>query len=423
MNKFLKNKILLITECTLRTIAMLCATGTLMQTFLSVVGFSESQIYLHATLIQAANVSSIVLFSHFADCKRPFLRTALVQLPNVILFLCLLPFCFLSEATTLSFILLTGVSLIQALFTGLNTVMEYKLPYYIHRASDYGTVQAILGIAIAAVTFGVGELLHFLETKFPYEQLMFYAFIIAALFALIASICPLFFTALTRKEFKGAEGGGDDEEGAVSSTDAGTEKVSVLAMFRRPIFYLLIPANLLRGFASGVVVVFATVALSLGYTADTTIRMVSLSAVAHLVACFLFGLVSRYLSPRISILVCCLTYFLIPLCLLGSVPLFLFAYFVIFLGKSVIDVAVPSLLVQAVDVDIAGPYNAWRMVLHNGGTMLATAIAPFLSPAALLIVTLVCGVLSGLLFFGLRILREASPTLLRGRPHLLRHKK
>ncbi len=421
MNKIQKNKLFYIPACALRSISVLCATGTLMQTFLSVVGFSESQIYLHATLVQAVNVSIILLCSHFADCKRPFLRSVWVQAAYGLLFLFYLPFCLRAEASVMAFVLLLGVALVQTVFYALNTVLEYKIPYYLYTATDYGTVQAVLGVIIGLSTFGIGELLNYLGTVMSYERLMLFAFIISAALCVTAGLFSFFFKALTKQEWSGKVSA--KSEGEPKTDEIEERAVSVSEMFRRPIFYLLIPANLLRGFATGAVTVFATIAISLGYGTELAPRMVSLSAIANLVACFLFGIASRYLSPRVSILVCSAFYLLIPLCLLGSSTLFLIAYVLIFFGKSVIDVAVPSLLVHAVDVEIAGPYNAWRMILHFGGTMLATAIAPFLSPAALLFSVLGCGLLSGVMFFSLRILRKASPTFLRGRPHLLRRVK
>ena len=404
MSRIQRNKVLAITVSVLRTLCILCATGTLFQTFLSSVGFSEKQIYLNATLVQAINVGTILLFSHFADGRRPHLRSALVQIPNGLLFFAYLPFCLGKGAD--SFVLLTAVSLLQSVCTALNTVCEYKLPYLLYRPTDYATVQAIVGVLSAAATLGVGELLHFLEARIPYERLMLYIFPIAALFLVLAGIASLFYSVSVKEK----------EEKTENSTK--TVRVSALSILRRPVFYLLLPANLMRGFASGVVTVLATVAISLGFGAELTTRMVSISAVANLVGCLLFGLVSRYLSPRLSILAGSLCFLLLPLCLEGSPLLFLLAYAVVYFGRSVVDVAVPSLLVCAVDADIAGPYNAWRMILHNGGTLLATAIASFLSPKLLLLLALVCSLVSGISFFALRLLRTSSPWLSR-KPHLL----
>ena len=415
MNKIRKNKALSITAAMLRTICVLCASGTLLQTFLATVGFTDGQIYLHATLVQAVNVSTILLFSHFADAKRPFLRSALVQIPNGLLFLALLPFCFTKGAGITAFVLLTAVSLLQSVLTALNTVCEYKFPYLLYRANDYSTVQAIAGVLSAAVTFFVGEALHYLAQTVSFSRLMLFAFLLSAVFMALAGGISLWFSPISRAERQGQVAASDGES---AHTEA--KKVPLRDVFRRPVFYLLVPANLLRGFASGTVAVLATVAIALGYQADLTTRMVSLSAVANLVACLLFGIASRFLSPRISIFAGSLCFLALPLCLLGSPTLFLVAYAVVFFGRGIVDVGVPSLLICAVDAEIAGPYNAWRMILHNGGTMLATAIAPFLSPTALLTVSLVASILSGVCFLSLGVLRRASPTLVSGRPHLFR---
>ena len=275
--------------------------------------------------------------------------------------------------------------------------------------------------SLSVVTFMVSE-----DAKvlfMPFDRVMFYAFILAAIFMVASGVLCFFYTAISRKEFRGEEITEEEEKEEPKVDEVSSKSVSIFELFRRPIFYLLVPANLLRGFATGTVTVFATIALSLGYNAETTTRMVSLSAIAHLAACFLFGIASRYLSPRVSILAGSLTYLLIPLCLMNSAPMFLLAYAIIFCGKAIVDVGVPSLMVQSVDVELAGPFNAWRMILHTGGMMLATSVAPLLSPTVLLFIALVCGVLSGILFFSLRLLRKASPTFLHGRPHLLRRIK
>ena len=406
MRSIRKNEAIAVITSLLRTLCLLASTGTLLQTFLFTVGFNETQIYLHATAVQAVNVSSILLFSRFADRGRPILRSALAQIPNGVLFLFFLPFCFKAEATDLSFVLLLAVSLMQSVCTALNTVCEYKLPYLLYPAESYGAVHAVGGILGAIATFGVGELLHHLEKTVSYPRLMLFAFSTAALLLLLAGVLTLFYTE-TRKKMP------------LKDKADSARPIPLSQLFRRPVFYLLIPANLFRGFATGTVTVFATVAISLGFGAELTTRMVSLAAVANLVGCFLFGIASKFLSPRIAILTGSLCYLMLPFCLFGSPSLFLCAYAIVFFGKSVVDIAVPSLLVTAVDMEIAGPYNAYRMILHNGGVMLATAIAPFLSPAALLWLSLGLSLLSGCVYFSLPLLRAASPLLLPGRRNIL----
>ena len=69
---------------------------------------------------------------------------------------------------------------------------------------------------------------------------------------------------------------------------------------------------------------------------------------------------------------------LLPLVLLRNATLFLVVYTLVILGRTFIDYSVPVILRFVVPAQIAGPYNAWRMLLHNGGTLIATTIAAFI---------------------------------------------
>ena len=67
--------------------------------------------------------------------------------------------------------------------------------------------------------------------------------------------------------------------------------------------------------------------------------------------------------------------------------------------RTLVDYGVPILLRKAVPIGIAGPYNAWRMLLHNGGTLLATTVAAFIPVEALLILTVVLQLYAGAVYF------------------------
>ena len=71
-----KNKILFTATGLLRTISLQCASGPLIQTLLAVLGYSTKYIYIFSTIIQAANVLTIVLFSRFADKGSIFAKAA-----------------------------------------------------------------------------------------------------------------------------------------------------------------------------------------------------------------------------------------------------------------------------------------------------------------------------------------------------------
>lgn len=98
-----------------------------MQTFLSVVGFSEQYVYLHTSLYQAVNVLGIILFARFADSGNVLRRTAIVQLPGALLFLFYLPLCMTKEVGAAAYIWLLLISTIQSITFALHTVCEYKV--------------------------------------------------------------------------------------------------------------------------------------------------------------------------------------------------------------------------------------------------------------------------------------------------------
>jgi hypothetical protein len=60
-----------------------------------------------------------------------------------------------------------------------------------------------------------------------------------------------------------------------------------------------------------------------------------------------------------------------------------------------------------VPVEIAGTYNAWRMILLNGGTMLATITASFLPLPALFTIALICQLITGFNYF---IFKNKNPS-------------
>ena len=133
-----------------------------------------------------------------------------------------------------------------------------------------------------------------------------------------------------------------------------------------------------------------------------------LLAVAGLAGCGLIGFLSRRCSIRIPVLAGSMSFLLLPLFFLESGPIFMAAATAVVLGRTLVDYGVPILLRRAVPIHIAGTYNAWRMVLHSGGTLLATSAAAVLTSEALIGITVVFSLLSGCGFFFSRSIRNAE---------------
>jgi MFS family permease len=383
-NHVARNKIKAIIAYTARTVALMCASGTLMQTFLSSLGFESSLIYLHSTLLQAANVLTIILASNWANNGSPIKKSAFTTIPIGILFLCYVPIAIANHATLTSYVLLAAFGILQQIAYGFFTVCEYKTPYYIYKADEYGMMLSICGIISSVFSLLLGYFITFLTSRFEFTVIMKFAFIISAILMLIAFIA-IYFEKSLRKE---------TQEESISQNK---EKTKV-RLLKTPVFTRLIHANLMRGFATGVISVLAAVALDLGHTETLTASMVFAQSLASLASCAFFAIVSKKISERAIVIAGSLFVLLIPLLLIKDSMTFLIIYTVIIAGRTLIDYSVPSMLLKVVPVEIAGPYHAWRMALQNAGMLIATSLATVTPIPYLLAAAAVFQLISGISF-------------------------
>ena len=373
----------------LRTVALLCVTGPIMQTFLASIGFSSQWIYIHTSIVQIVNVLTISLCSTWADRGSVIRRTALVELPYALLYLLYIPLCLWKSPSLLSFCMLTGICLLQSVCIALWTICEYKLPYFIFTLKEYGTMLSVGGIVGGLISLGTGVVITRLSSLLSYATLMLSACVVSMALMLVCVLLHLGLKPLA-------------DAPAAEITQKKTNQTEI---FRYPLFRKMIPANLMRGFGYGTTTIFAAIALDLGFDTGVATALVSAQSVASLLGCALFGISITWLPPRFITLAGSLTFALIPLMLIPNKYVFLTVFSLVYLGRTFVDYSVPSILRAAVPVQLAGPFNAWRMLLHNGGTLLATTIAAFIPVTWLLILTVVFQLISGLHYFLAKDLR------------------
>ena len=385
------NKSFFIIAMALRTVALLCVTGPIMQTFLASIGFSSQWIYIHTSIVQSVNILTISLCSTWADRGNVIKRTAFVELPYALLYLLYIPLCIWKSASLLSFLMLTGICLMQSVCIALWTICEYKLPYYIFTPKEYGTILSVGGIVGGLISLGAGVVITRLSGILSYSTLM-----------LSACVCSLVLMLACTAFHLGLKPVAEAPKSAPGRTE---KKINQLEVFRYPQFRRMIPANLMRGFGYGTTTIFAAIALDLGFDAGVATALVSAQSIAALVGCSLVGVSLSFVAPRFVTLAGSLTFALIPLMLIPNKFVFLTVFALVYLGRTFVDYSVPSILRAAIPVQIAGPYNAWRMLLHNGGTLLATTIAAFIPVTWLLALTVVFQLCSGLHYFVSKDLR------------------
>ena len=392
-NRLQNNKRRAIFALALRTAALLACTGPIMQTFLASLGFSSRFIYINTTLVQTANILTSSLCAQWADRGSVIRRSAICEIPHALLYLCYIPLCLWKSPSFTSFALLTGICLLQSACIALYTICEYKLPYFIYGPKDYGTVLAISGIVSSLISLGAGIIITRLSQVMEYSQLMLWACVISFLMMGISSLLHLLQKPINQMH---------------TPMEKSEKTGSSLSVFREPVFYKMIPANLLRGFGYGTTTIMAAVALDLGYGQSVSTALVSFQSGAMLLGCGLFALSIRYISARTVMLLGSALFALFPLMLVRSEGLFLLLFSLTFFGRTLVDYATPSLLRLAVPVEIAGPYNAWRMIIHFTGTILSTSIAAVIPIWTLLVLTMAAQLISGVSYFTDKDMRRAN---------------
>jgi hypothetical protein len=375
----------------LRTVALLCVTGPIMQTFLASIGFSSRLVYIHTSIVQIVNVLTISLCSTWADRGSVIKRTAFVELPYALLYLLYIPLCIWKSPSLLSFCILTGICLLQSVCIALWTICEYKLPYFIFTPKEYGAMLSVGGIVGGLISLGTGVVITRLSSLLSYATLMLSACVVSMVLMLVCVLLHLGLKPVTD----------------APAAETAKKKTNQTEIFRYPLFRKMIPANLMRGFGYGTTTIFAAIALDLGFDTGVATALVSAQSVASLLGCALFGISIAWLPPRFITLAGSLTFALIPLMLIPNKFVFLTVFALVYLGRTFVDYSVPSILRAAIPVQIAGPYNAWRMLLHNGGMLLATTVAAFIPVEALLILSVILQLYSGIQYFTAKEMRSA----------------
>lgn len=375
------------------TVISLASSGTLMQTFLATMGVQVHLIHIHTTLIQASNVITLLVCSRITGSDQAIKKCALSGIPSALLFLCYMPFCFRSANPGNAFVFLALISVFHAMVHSLRTVYNYSVPYLIYPAEDYGPFSAVIGILVGTISLVMGYVISWLTKRVPFVNLMCAAFLLAALLEFLG----IWFT-LRQKSILPEE--------AVTTASKTGKHVSAKELLTHATFLPLVPATLLRGFASGTIVVLATLAFDIGYDESVTTTMVTVQSLTTLISCAVIGVLLKHMSARIPVFIGSLSFLLLPLLFVGSPTVFLVVYALVFFGKTLVDYGVPAFLRYVVPLEIAGPYNVWRMMLHNAGSVLATSLAAVLEPKMLVILTVISSVLSGCGFFFSRVLKK-----------------
>ena len=398
MRNVRRNIFLNLAASLISSIAYAAASGTLMQVFLNSLGFSASQIYMRTTVTQAVQITVSLTCTRIGNRGHFFRTAALLAAVEGILYGCYVPMCIRMQADLSAYLLLLLIGVLNAAATALTSLLNYKLPYLIYRTEDYGKVASSMGILASVTQMVVGVLMAGLAARYTYQVIMPWVFPAAGLLILLAGLLNFLYKPLA-----------EPRSILEPKTEDKKDRDTVWQVLRRPIFYHLAIPSMLRGFAGGMVGVLAVVATAdLGYSEQITTTMVSVGAGAQLLGCALYGILSFRVNPRYLIITSCASFLCIPLLLIPDSPiLFLCLYAVLMVGFYVDIYSVPDLLFRVIPAGIAGTYNAYRLILHQLGALLATTLASFLPSMLILPMTMCFQVISASCYCFLPVIRKA----------------
>ena len=362
---------------------LLTMGATLLQSYLIERGFSEESTGFFFSSMRAVQVLTI-LFAMFAAerCRRPKIPTAFTQLGAIPLALFFLSLSGELGVDALPLYLFGGVLNVAI---GVYSILSYRLPYSVMDMRDYGRISGMAGAISSLVTLSASLLISLLGERIAFASLMRAAFAVAAACAILGCLSTLRL-----------------RETPLPPQDTAAR---CRLLCYRP-FTVLIPATLLRGLATGVFTLSATLGYSAGLLDSRTASlMVILTGIFTMLGGFLYSFLTVRVAPRPLLLVACAgAAVMLSLMPLGGTPLFLVAFSLATLFIALVDYAVPVAVTRFVDHTMISRYTGGRMLLHTLGIALSGFLGILLSERVGILPPLVLAGVA-LLAFGLLFCR------------------
>ena len=335
--------------------------GTIMQQFLLHRDVSPTLVGIYTTLVSAVQMVAMMLFSGVSErtatplkyCTRILLGIAGITLVYV-------PLVYFDIGPQLTFLLVCLFSIIQISLHSCKYIYDYRINYQIVNPKKYGTMlflgNAFTGVAGVAFSWLFAWMIDTNSGGNPY--------FICMVLTLALMLVTVFFNARLKTIYALPTHKKDQ---------LGLKQQFHIVMADRSFRQLLIP-NMLRGITlsvTGCIVLFALV-MDIDESGRAKIPLVCAAATA-LASVVYMALAKKLSVGAINIIGGILTCGMIFMPR-GNTTGFLILFFIAYLGRIIVDNAVPTMLFPIIDPKIAGSYNAWRCVLYNLCSIVVTPI-------------------------------------------------
>ena len=347
-----KNIIYMATKDGALTAAMPMVNGSLIQLFLTNRGVSAYYVGLFSTLVSIITVVGMMLCSYLSEkLPKPLKQYQWLYFLQMAVYLAMIPIGYFHMTPIALFLILSLVACAITFLSSWSGILGYKIPYMTIPFDSYGSYTAVSG----AVTGIVGVVSSFAFSAIISGNLGGNAYLVCILISCVLMLVAWYCTYRLAPVNKIYD--------APSHNTMSIKKL--LEVFRMPLFRKFLVPNTLRGITIGVTNSIALIALYMGLSEGQASMLPIICALGYVLASLLFHFLSKYMPlPVVAIIGSVLVLVLISLP--HDMPsVFLSVFLIAYVGRVLVDYAIPVMLIRVVPADIAGIYNAGRSILLN----------------------------------------------------------
>ena len=326
--------------------------GTIMQQFLLYRGVSPGWVGIYTTLVSAIQMVAMILFTGIAEqTTTPLKYCTRVMLMIAGISMIYLPIAYFDLGSTWTLGLVCILTIIQISLHSFKYVYDFRINYQIVQPHKFGTMvflaSAFSGVAGIAFSWFFSWMVDANAGGNPYF------FCMALTLVLMLSTC--FFNNRIQRIY---------DLPTHTKEQLGLIQQFKIVMKDRSFRQLIIP-NLMRGITLSITGCIVLIALVMDIDESGRAKIPLVCALATALASVVYMLLAKKFSVGIiniigGILTCAMIF--MPR---GNTFGFLVLFFIAYLGRIIVDNAVPTMLFPIVDPKIAGSYNAWRSMLYN----------------------------------------------------------
>ncbi|MBR6772087.1 MAG: hypothetical protein IKM29_01715 [Clostridia bacterium] len=349
--------------------ALLFSAGSIIQGFMAFFGVDSVRMGYFTSVVTATQVATMLIYSGLADrvkdCKK---AVALITVQYVWFFIAAMVLCFFpNTSSSMAFWIILIFGVIQNVFIGMRSALDYKLPYLTIDMKKYAQLNAISGICsgicCVAVNLVFSKLLN--SENLQYLNVSVFGFAFGAVFILLSAF-------MTTRLKVNSEALSPEKE---------KSKVSLLTILKSKSFLILALPNLLRGLCMGTIGMAAVIWLeNINGNPASTAVLVTISTLGSMFSCLGYSFLSRYVRQNVI----CITgsialVVFMPLMMAGNNSVvFCIFYLLANVGYIFVNNSVPCRIAEVVPYDMIAGYSALRLSITMGGSALASLIVGYL---------------------------------------------